>query len=204
MLTPLTQGTIVGSLVIAAVLGRRFYLRQAEGATGGRISLPKIAWLVYPIYAWFLLCPLLALDPGVPRGVRLVLGAFAVSMWLRGAIEMYLLYKVHRWRPPYGIAHDAFCLALIGGLTAWSWDEVTLEGSAGRCWMFVAVIAASLVVEILYAALFFQAVHGKTTGQEGIWFADEGARFRRINRITATCNAVLFSATVVFLISTLR
>jgi hypothetical protein len=51
------------------------------------------------------------------------------------------------------------------------------------------------VVEVLYATLFFQAVEGATTGEDGIWFADEEqARFRRINRITLACNVPLYVA----------
>ncbi|HEY0883188.1 MAG TPA: hypothetical protein VGD87_16750, partial [Archangium sp.] len=55
------------------------------------------------------------------------------------------------------------------------------------------------VVEVLYAALFFQAVAGKTTGDKGVWFASEDeARFKRINRITTAFNVpqVLFQLTL--------
>lgn len=53
----------------------------------------------------------------------------------------------------------------------------------------------SLVIEIAYAALFFHAVEGATTGEEGLWSADqEQACFRRINRLTLTFNIPLYGA----------
>jgi hypothetical protein len=60
----------------------------------------------------------------------------------------------------------------------------------------------SLAVEVLYAGLFFRAVQGKTTGEDGVWFASaEEARFRRINRITAALNAPQVAFQVLLLVS---
>ena len=45
---------------------------------------------------------------------------------------------------------------------------------------------------------------GLTTGEDGIWFADEAqARFRRINRITFACNVPLYTALTLLLASAL-
>lgn len=200
MLMPHTRALIVGAAVLAAVLGFLFYRRQNQQAgLGGRISAPKIAWLMYAVFAWFLLCPLLAQDPAVPPACRWIFGLFGASMWLRGAAEMYLLYGVRRWRPPYGIAHDAFCLVLILAMAVAAWPQSSVGSTAGAYWAFVGVMVASLGMEILYAALFFQAVHGRTTGEAGVWFADEDERFQRINRITAAFNVLLFASTAIFL-----
>ncbi|RKG92031.1 hypothetical protein D7V97_41320, partial [Corallococcus sp. CA053C] len=59
----------------------------------------------------------------------------------------------------------------------------------------VALVLVSLGVEVAYAALFHQAVEGRTTGEDGVWFADaEQARFRRINRLTFALNVPLYAA----------
>ncbi|MFP2907177.1 hypothetical protein ACLESD_19430 [Pyxidicoccus sp. 3LFB2] len=178
---------------VAAVFFRR--AQNRKGARGGRISGPKVAWLFYAVFLWFLVCPLVALDAAVPVEARAVLGAFAIFMWLRGAAEMYLLYVTKSWKPPYGVAHDVACIALVLGGLFWGRARWLGTPGTGDVWAlaFVGLVLVSLLVEVAYAALFFHAVEGRTTGDEGIWFADEEqARFRRINRLTLAFNVPLY------------
>ena len=99
-----------------------------------------------------------------------------------------MLYVTRNWRPPIGIAHDVLCLVTTLSLM------VALPLPLDSAWGLWApallfMLLFSLVVEVLYAALFFTAVEGKTTGDKGIWFASEDeARFKRINRITTAFN----------------
>ncbi|AKJ08304.1 hypothetical protein ATI61_12534 [Archangium gephyra] len=197
MLAPLTRVLILALLGLSALLGFFFWRRQnVQAARGGRISPPKLAWLFYAIFLWFLLCPLVALDSAVHPDLRLVLGSFGAFMWLRGMAELYMLYVSYNWKPPYGIGHDVLCIVLVlGGL---SWYQLHRDGppSPLDVWALslIALVLVSLIVEVMYATLFFQAVEGHTTGDDGIWFADEEqARFRRINRITLACNIPLYA-----------
>jgi hypothetical protein len=198
MLSPLTRAVLLVLLGAFVSLGFAFHRRQnRQGARGGRISPPKLAWLLYAVYLWFIVCPAVALDSAVPPSARLALGLFAASMWLRGAAELYMLYVSKSWRPPYGIAHDALCIALVLGALAWRSAEWTAPRSAAQLWALtlVGLVLVSLVVELLYATLFFHAVRGATTGEDGVWFADEEqARFRRINRLTFCLNVPLYGA----------
>ncbi|PTL83359.1 hypothetical protein [Vitiosangium sp. GDMCC 1.1324] len=198
MLSPLSRVLILALLGLSALLGFLFWHKQnVRRSRGGRISPPKLAWLFYAIFLWFLLCPLVALDSAVSPHLRVVLGGFGACMWMRGVAELYMLYVSHNWRPPYGIGHDVLCILLVlGGL---SWFQLHRDGPLSRmdAWALslVALVLVSLFVEVLYATLFFQAVEGHTTGEEGIWFADEEqARFRRINRITLACNIPLYAS----------
>jgi hypothetical protein len=175
---------------------------------GGRIARGKVLWLVYAIFLWFVVCPVLALEPRLAWPLRVVLGAFGLSMWIRGLAEMYLLYFGRRWRPPYGIAHDVSCLALVGVLAAWHRGGIVgaLDAPLAQ-WALavVAVVALSLVLEIGYAWTFYRAVEGRTTGEEGVWFAsDDDPRFRRIVRATALANVPLYLFLALFLGSVLR
>jgi hypothetical protein len=197
MLSPHTRVLVAVLALLCGVVALFFRRAQnAKGARGGRISGPKLAWLFYAVFLWFLVCPLVALDAKVPMEARAVLGAFAGFMWLRGAAELYLLYVTKSWRPPYGVAHDVACIALVlGGLV---WGRARWLGAPGTAdvWAlaFVGLVLVSLFVEVAYAALFFHAVEGRTTGDEGIWFADEEqARFRRINRLTLALNVPLYA-----------
>ncbi|MBL8920450.1 MAG: hypothetical protein JNJ54_16420 [Myxococcaceae bacterium] len=193
-----TVGLLWAGVVLALVMGLRFRAKQnaGHGARGGKISNPKVLWLFFAIWCWFVECAVLAFEPRLPWPYRLIVGVHAASMWLRGVVELFMLHVTKSWRPPIGIAHDALCIATIAGLAAWSGAALRDTGAWGP-WApaLVVMLVFSLVVELLYAALFFQAVEGKTTGDDGIWFADpESERFKRINRITFACNTpqVLF------------
>jgi vacuolar-type H+-ATPase subunit I/STV1 len=138
-----------------------------------------------------------ALDAAVPLAARQVLGLLGASMWLRGLAELYMLYVSKNWRPPYGIGHDVLCLGLVLGTLAWHQEHWAgpLTGEDAWALALVGLVLASLVIEIVYAALFFHAVEGATVGEQGIWFADEEqARFRRINRLTFLCNLPMYGA----------
>ena len=107
MLSPLSRVLILALLALAALLGFLFWRKQnVRRSRGGRISPPKLAWLFYAIFLWFLLCPVVAMDAGVEPHLRMVLGGFGVLMWVRGVAELYMLYVSFNWKPPYGIGHD--------------------------------------------------------------------------------------------------
>jgi hypothetical protein len=184
----------LGACVIAAAWFRG--KQNRAHALGGKISNPKLLWLFFAIWFWLFECAVLAFEPALPLGFRIIFGVQAASMWLRGAVEMFMLYVTKNWRPPMGISHDVLCLVTCISLAAGFHDQLHSDGP----WRLLGpalfgMLLFSLLVEVLYAALFFKAVEGQTTGDKGIWFADEDdARFRRINRITTAFNVpqVLF------------
>jgi hypothetical protein len=209
MLSSGARAALAIGLVVMAIAGVLTERRQNRAARmGGRISGGKVLWLVYAIFLWFVVCPVLALEPRLAPALRVVLGAFGVSMWVRGLAELYLLYFGRRWRPPYGIAHDVFCLALVAVLVVWQREGVAAGlGAPLARWglAVVVVVAVSLVLEIGYAWSFHRAVEGRTTGDEGIWFAsNEEPRFRRIVRATALANVPLYAFLALFLAAVLR
>ena len=125
-------------------------------------------------------------------------------MLIRAAAEFPMLYTWKNWRPPYGMVHDLICfLFLIGGLLAMRDAWWPLRARSDR-WMFafVLVLAFALLVECIYAGLFYQAVQGATTGHEGLWFAaPDDPRFVFINGLTLTFNVLLYAFLAVFLIA---
>jgi hypothetical protein len=188
---------LVASLGACLVAALWFRGKQNRAhVMGGKISNPKLLWLFFAIWFWLFECAVLAFEPSLPRGYRVILGVHALSMWARGGLEMVMLYVTKNWRPPIGIGHDLFCLGTVLVLLLVFRAELPLDSAWGP-WApaLVAMLLFSLCVEVLYAALFFKAVEGKTTGEKGVWFASEDeARFRRINRITTAFNVpqVLF------------
>jgi hypothetical protein len=129
---------------------------------------------------------------------------FATSMWLRGATEVVMLYGTKTWRPPMGIAHDALCVLLLlasllvqrdGLLELWT----STVGRASAA--LYALLCLSLLAEMYYAYAFFKAVEGRTTGEHGVWFADQrDPRFARINKVTAAGNALFGAGLLCFFI----
>jgi hypothetical protein len=80
------------------------------------------------------------------------------------------------------------------GLLYFRDDWSALRGALAQ-WTFalVMVLLSSLAVETYFAAAFFRAVEGRTTGDDGLWFADEkDPRFRRINLITTIVNVPMY------------
>ncbi len=190
-------------VVVMTIVGARFHRKQnAPGQKiGGRIALAKLLWLSWAIAVWFFVCPFVALDPGVGPPLRWSLGLFAASMWLRGAVELYMMYVSKSWRPPYGIAHDLCSIALLGGCLAWFHAE--LPGLVGYDrWVLglCAAVLLSLVAETIYAVGFHKVVAHRTTGDDAVWFASsEDPKFRRLVRLTVGFNIPLFGYLAVFL-----
>jgi hypothetical protein len=204
MLSPLTRTLLLALLGVFILLAALFQRAQnRKGVSGGRISAPKVAWLFYAVFLWFIVCPLVALDEAVSPAAGKVLGLFSASMWVRGVAELYMLYVSKSWRPPYGIGHDGLCIVLVLGALAWHRAHWLAPLSPTESWALalVGLVLVSLVIEIAYAALFFQAVSGATTGEDGIWFADEEQeRFRRINRLTFLFNVPMYGALTTLLV----
>ena len=189
MLSLGSRVALLASLVGCVLAAFWFRGKQNRAhAMGGKISNPKLLWLFFAIWFWLFECAVLAFEPSLPQSYRIIFGVHAASMWLRGLAEMVMLYVTRNWRPPIGIAHDVLCIVTVLGLV------IALPLPLNSAWglfapALVFMLLFSLGVEVLFAALFFQAVEGKTTGEKGIWFASEDeARFKRINRITTAFN----------------
>lgn len=200
MLSLGSQVALLGSLGGCALAAGWFRARQNKAhAMGGKISNPKLLWLFFAIWFWLFECAVLAFEPSLPFGYRVIFGVHAASMWARGALEMVMLYVTRNWRPPIGITHDVVCIVTVQALV------VALPLPLDSAWglfapALVSMLLFSLGVEVLFAALFFKAVAGKTTGEKGIWFASEDeARFKRINRITTLLNVPQVGFQVVLL-----
>lgn len=191
------------SMILISLWAAMFYRWQNRPQRlGGRISPAKLAWLVYAVFVWFLLCPVIALSTGVGQPLRVVLGSFTVCMWGRGVVELYLLYVTKTWRPPFGIVHDLLCMLLVTDLS-WAYGtELAALTQPFDSWVLglLGCVVVSLGLEAWYASVFYRAVAGQTTGEHGVWFATKDeVRFIWINRVTAVCNVPLYGFLGIFL-----
>lgn len=188
---------LVAGGVTAAVLA--FARKQNRGErVGGAISLPKTLWLNYTLVSWFVIPAALLRRQGLTPGTRAALTAHLLSFGIRGSAEMWMLYRTHNWRVAYGVGHDLIDLALISALMRRG-RRGGGEGADGVARRHLDDIRGTLVAEIVFASLFHRAVAGKTQGEDGIYFASDEPRFRRINALTSAVDAIAYArlATVV-------
>jgi hypothetical protein len=207
MLSARNRALILAAIALTLAMGGALYVRQnVTGGTGGVISAPKLAWLGYAVFAWFLLCPILATERAVSRPLRRALSGFSMLMWIRGLIELPMLFVWRNWRPPIGIFHDLACAVVLAvGLALRPGASAPKDPFNRWTRRFVAVQIASLIVEALYAGLFERAVSGATTGPRGLWFAAPGdPRFETINRLTSALDVAFYGFLIVYLVVILR
>jgi hypothetical protein len=198
---PVFEVSTAASLALVGGMVFRYQRRQNHAhAMGGPITPAKSYWLAFAVFAWFFLPLCLALPSRHHPAVETMLLTFAASMWIRGILEMLLLYKWKLWRPPMGIGHDLFCQVVLLAQAWWYRDALAgLVGQDAVLASFCAWIFVSLCFEIYYAAAFYGAVQGMTTGDDGIWFADDDPRFQRILAVTRFGNVVLTASLGVIL-----
>ena len=202
MITTFSQGCIVASLSVLIIIGSVFFVRQNQTEQmGGRIATAKMLWLLYVIFVWFLLSPVLSFDESLLPPIRILFGVISILMWVRGLVELCMMYIFKNWRPPYGIAHDILCCLSLGLGMLWYLSGWTTFSQVD-IWMIamLSVVLLTFVLETYYAVIFYQIVGEHTTGEDGVWFANrEDPRFRQVVRITALWNILLYIFLVLFL-----
>ena len=172
-----------------------FYRRQngPRAYVGGPISKSKALWLAHGIGSWFLFPFVFVLHPEVSEPLKIVLVIHLVSWWIRGPIELVMIYKWFNWTPVYGITHDIVHIMTVFLTSSWAVATIGVAPFStpmnALSFSYVAAIIFSTVAEILFAALFIA-----TRGQKDhlIYFADETLRYQLINRFTASVCAVVY------------
>jgi hypothetical protein len=149
---------------------------------GGDISIPKSLWLAYTLGAWFLFSPVAAVHLYlVSSPWFLPFLVLALSWWIRGILELFMIYRWFNWSPVYGISHDLFHIVAMLTMTA-----LTLSKNPDLpllSWPFIYLIGHVISVgfETLFAWMFL-----KTRGPDAdlIYFASDEPKYRCINRVT--------------------
>jgi hypothetical protein len=204
---------VIVGLFSLTVYGIRFYHRQAAGALGGPISKPKVFWLCCALFFWFIFSPIVAMDDRMPMIVRAPMSVLAISMWIRGMVEIYMLYVTKTWRPPLGIAHNVLTAMSILLACLWSYrlnesfyfvgqDSILINFNLYTLAPYLPLWALmTLAIECYHAWSFFKVVGPRTMGVNSIWFADEhDSRFATINFHTRIGNMIIGVPLSIFLI----
>jgi hypothetical protein len=152
--------------------------------TGGPISTPKSFWLAYTITTWFFLPIFFIAHPLVSFELKMIVGFHLTSWWLRGPIELVMIYKFFNWTPKYGITHDAFHVLGLIGLTLFYREQLTnFTPYSLLAFSFVCVTIFATFAEILFAYLFLKA-RSESEEKDNIYFASDDPKWIFINRVT--------------------
>ena len=177
------------------LIGLLFRAKQRNAKLGGEMALSKSLWLSFAILSWFIL-PLVFYFESLSFHFKIVLIAISLSMWIRGIIELVMLYFWKNWKPIYGIVHNVFtfCLGIYVLISN------TLVNSNER--IYLISIFLSLIFEIYFAYFFHKNLGKKTEGDEAIWFANATDPIYKTNlQITFIANITLYATLFYFLFS---
>lgn len=166
---------------------------------GGLISSAKALWLYWTVSVWFFILPLLLYFWHWPPGVKLPILFLTSSMWIRGILEVYMLFVSKNWIPPFGITHNLF--TFVGMIILLLLNFESLRAASFSSILFMLTMMISLLVETHYAKAFFTIVKNRTKGDEGVWYADsENPVFKKVIKLTARWNIFFYAITTYFIL----
>jgi hypothetical protein len=189
----------VGALIAAAVAFH--WLQNEVRPVGGEISWPKLFWLAYAIFLWFILPGLIAADPRLPRAWRRPFFALFLLMLARGVVEGWMLYVSLNWSPWYGIGHDLVCAALLFASAAAL--RAVAASRLERLMLAHLCVTALMFGPEIYFAWYMQA-HFNTQGEDAIYFVPDDPAYAVVLRATTAAVAFLTLYLPVFLVQWLH
>ncbi len=173
--SPATPRRLVAAALLLLLAATGFAVVQNSGRIpGGGVALPKVLWLAFALYYWFLLPLVFTLDTRVSSGLRRAFRLFLINMGARAVIELWMMYISLNWHPYYGIAHDVFSIVLITVL-------LLAHARAGRparlLFYTLPVMGLMFMVEIGFV---FYLLNHVATGTEPIYFVPDSAQHRGV------------------------
>ncbi len=173
--SPATPRRLVAAALLLLLAAAGFAVVQNSGRVpGGGVALPKVLWLAFALYYWFLLPLVFTLDTRVSSGLRRAFRLFLINMGARAVIELWMMYISLNWHPYYGIAHDVFSIVLITVL-------LLAHARAGRparlLFYTLPVMGLMFMVEIGFV---FYLLNHVATGTEPIYFVPDSAEHRGV------------------------
>lgn len=174
--------------LIVTFMAWRFYLKQNgdQAWTGGSISWPKSFWLAYTTTTWFLFPMVLFFQPDFPEALKELFIFHLASWWIRGLLELVMIYKWYNWTPRYGICHDIFHILFCSFFLYKAVQHFDLDNTVSLlAVVFSGMIIFATCAEILFAVMFLK-FRSRQEASENIYFASNEPKWLLINRTTLT------------------
>ncbi len=165
-----------------------FFLQNSRNEVGGKISAVKSIWLFFVIYYWFLL-PFFFFFINFDnyQTYILIISLHLVSMWIRGIIELVMIYKFYNWSPLYGITHTF--VHFLGILLYVAVNFLSLSKWPIEYSLYLFILLVTLICEVCFAKSFW-GIRGDSVNTKKIYFASDDPKWTKINRLTF--NVLLF------------
>jgi hypothetical protein len=181
-------------IILVTLIGVGFKYYQDRGKMGGSIAWSKCFWLNYTIINWFLL-PLYFWYSDIGP-LKYTLMTIASMMWIRGIIELYMLFVTKNWKPMYGIIHNVMTI-LAAFVVFYFNPRISMLESIYTLSLFI-----SLNLEIYYATFFHEHVGEKTQGDKAVWFASkDDPKFKQVLTVTTLGNLYVYGSLFYFLLN---
>lgn len=109
-----------------------------------------------------------------------------LSWWIRGVLELVMIYKWFNWSPRYGIGHDFFhltgCLSLFLIFKS-EFQQLEFGTQDFVVGLYAAMLFISTSAEIAFA-FFFLKLRSIQESSENIYFASDDPKWIFVNRVT--------------------
>lgn len=175
-----------------------FYRKKQSSSnplTGGPISWPKAFWLSYTIQSWFFLPFFYLIPTTIPSFIKMIIGFHLISWWMRGILELFMIYKWMNWSPRYGISHDLFHLIGLAVMLFLFRQEIPgVEfGSRGFVVLtYIYLLFLTTTAEITFAILFLR-LRTIQEQMENVYFASDDPKWVFVNRYTLSIDVIAFT-----------
>lgn len=189
-------------LLLFAVGGLTFYRVQSkENRLGGTISKAKAYWLTYVLFNYFgvSLYFLLSLSTDTIGYDGLLI--FTLLILLRAVIQLFMMFGLRNWRPPYGFFSNILISVFMVCYLVWVfYGSGFMDLQHFIFPLFIAKLTLILLCDSYYALVFYRIVGDETKGDKAVWFANnQDVRFQFINRLTYRMNYIFSLLTAAFL-----
>jgi hypothetical protein len=162
--------------------------------TGGPISWPKAFWLSYTIQTWFFLPFFFLIPYEVPSFLKTIIIFHLISWWVRGILELFMIYKWLNWSPRYGISHDVFHIAgliVLMLMNKHHLSEIDYGSHNFAILAYIYMLFVTTAAEISFAFLFL-SLRTFQESRENVYFASDDPKWVFVNRYTLTIVTIAF------------
>lgn len=177
---------IAGWPVVILLFAVMFHRKQNSKTawTGGQISWPKAFWLFYTVLTWFIYPFFFLFHPELPANYFWPFALHLFSWWVRGPLELLMIYKWLNWKPLYGISHDIFHLILIVSVALyWGVFSTATNATAELAQWFYGSLFLSTAAETYFVARF-KDLRSEKEGRDNVYFASTDPKWKKVNVIT--------------------
>ncbi|TXK51896.1 hypothetical protein FVR03_02880 [Pontibacter qinzhouensis] len=145
---------VAGLLVLLPIYA---FVRKRQTHLSPTADAPYAAWLTFLVYLYLILTPVLAFEENLPAGNLSSIRFFGLMIYARLVLQAVLVLWVKKWSPLIGISYNLFCLFQFSYLfTVYAEDFHTEAVTYHSSSLFLAIVVSSLVVDSVYALLYYR------------------------------------------------